>query len=386
VTRVVISEVNPGATEGLRAKLIEQGEIEVLGFARDGLEVAQMARQLQPDVLMIHSDLPGLTGYEACQYAGYAAPNVPSILLTEEESASALQRALRAGARATISPDAPADVIQSLVLEVAALRECTDTPEYQLVTDPARVPVSVAVTSAKGGVGRTTIATNLALSLARKFPDDTVLVDFFGQFGDVALLLDIAPEGTIADLAQFPELDPELVDGHLTRHSSGLRVLASAGADIGDARATAAMSVQYLAALFGILRRKYRFVVFDIPPLLYPASPYVLLRCLHVLVVSNLRDLATLRDTATFCRLLEASHTPHDRIKLVTNRASRRGNFTNEDLEQASGQKIAHEIPNDPDTVVAALNEGVPFVLGQPNSAISRSISELADRIVAGTL
>ena len=384
--KVVISEVNPGATEGLRAKLIEQGEIEVLGFARDGLEVAQMARQLQPDVLLIHSELPGLTGYEACQYAGYAAPNVPAILLTEEGSATALQRALRAGARATVSPEAPAETLQSLVTEIAALRECTSTPEYQLVTDPARVPISVAVTSAKGGIGRTTIATNLALCLARKHPDDTVLVDFFGQFGDVALLLDLAPAGTIADLAQFPELDPDLVEEHLTRHASGLRVLASAGADIADSRNTAAMSVQYLATLFGILRRKYRFVVFDIPPLLYPASPYVLLRCLHVLVISNLRDLATLRDTATFCRLLESSRTPRDRIKLVTNRSSRRDNFSTEDLEQASGQKVVHEIPNDPETVVASLNEGVPFVIGQPNSAISRSIAELADRIIAGKL
>ena len=335
---------------------------------------------------MIHSELPGLTGYEACQYAGCAAPGVPAILLTNEDSSAVLQQALRAGARATVSPDASAETLQNLVTEIAALRECTDTPEYQLITDPARVPISVAVTSAKGGVGRTTIATNLALCLARKHPDDTVLVDFFGQFGDVALLLDIVPTGTIADLAQFPELDPELVDGHLTRHSSGLRVLASAGAEVTDARSTSAMSVQYLATLFGILRRKYRFVVFDIPPLLYPASPYVLLRCLHVLVISNLRDLATLRDTATFCRLLESSRIPRDRIKLVANRISRRGNFTKEDLEQASGQSVVHEIPNDPETVVAALNEGAPFVIGQPSSAISRSIADLADRIIAGSL
>ena len=384
--RVVFSEVNPGATEGLRAKLVEQGDIEVLGFARDGLEVAQMARQLQPDVLMVHSELPGLTGYEACQYAGCAAPDVPAIILTEEDSAIGLQRALRAGARATVSPSASAETLQNLVTEIAGLRGCKVTPEFQLITDPSRVPISVAVTSAKGGVGRTTIATNLALCLARKHPDDTVLIDFFGQFGDVSLLLDLTPAGTIADLAQFAELDPELVDGHLTRHSSGLRVLASAGADVADARNTAAMSVQYLATLFGILRRKYRFVVFDIPPLLYPASPYIMLRCLHVLVVSNLRDLATLRDTATFCRLLESSRTPHDRIKVITNRSSRRGNFSTEDLEQATGHKVAHEIPNDPDTVVASLNEGVPFVIGQPNSAISRSIAELADRITAGNL
>src|ERR1035437_4788540 len=170
VIRVVISEVNPGAAEGLRAKLVEQGEIEILGFARDGLEVAQMARQLQPDVLMIHSELPGLTGYEACQYAGCAAPNVPAILLTEEGSSTALQRALRAGARATVSPEAPAETLQNLVAEIAALRGCTSTPEYQLVTDPTRVPISIAVTSAKGGVGKTTIAANLALCLAHKYP------------------------------------------------------------------------------------------------------------------------------------------------------------------------------------------------------------------------
>jgi MinD-like ATPase involved in chromosome partitioning or flagellar assembly len=57
-----------------------------------------------------------------------------------------------------------------------------------------------------------------------------------------------------------------------------------------------------------------------------------------------------------------------------------------EDLEQASGYKLAHQIPDDPETVIASLNEGVPFVIGQPNAAISRSLSELTDRIIDGSL
>jgi len=96
-----------------------------------------MARSCIPTFLMVHSELPGLNGYEACHYAACAAPDVPTILLTAEDSAIGLQRALRAGARATVSPDASADTLQTLVAGNRALRECTvHAGQYQLITDP----------------------------------------------------------------------------------------------------------------------------------------------------------------------------------------------------------------------------------------------------------
>ena len=102
--RLLISENEPGQAQQLADKLGTSEEIEVLGYARDGLEVAQMTAQLSPDVALIHADLPGMDGFDACQMATLASPETACIVLLDaaEPSEESKQRAMRVGARAAL--------------------------------------------------------------------------------------------------------------------------------------------------------------------------------------------------------------------------------------------------------------------------------------------
>lgn len=384
--RVVISEVNPGTAEGLRNDLVTHvggdEQVQVVGYARDGLEVAQLAAQLKPDLLFIDEHMAGINGYEACQLATAAAPDSVCVITADTNDAATTEKAMRSGARALIKRDMPAAQLGELVTRLAPLRQIKSSERYAIVTDPAKVPVTVAITAAKGGVGKTTVAANLAVLFGRRFPNQVVLVDFYGQFGDVALALDLRPENTISDLINFGALDADLVENHLIKHESGLRVLAGVGR--GQPQLQTSVDVPQLAELFGLLRLRYRFVFFDLPPVLWTATTYILSRCNELVIVSNTIDLATLRDTTSLLETILATHMPRERIHLLANRISRQNQFTVRDLEEATGFEVVAQLPDDPQTVMGAYNEGKPFVLANPNSPVTQSLQKLMARLLEG--
>lgn len=380
--RIVVTEASPGSAEGLRARLPGE-QFEIVGYARDGLEAAQMALRLRPDALIVHETLPEIAGYRVAELVAAATTEVGVVILVETENEAALRRAMASGARGVIALDAPAERYAELLGQVAGVREVRNQPEFPLVTDPKRMPVSIAITSAKGGTGKTTVAVNLAVLFARRFEGEVVLVDFWGQCGDAALALDLSPGDTIADLASFDELDPDLVQTHLAVHQdSSLRLLAAPTA-AGDGSEMDRMDIPFMASLIGLLRRSYRLVLFDMTPFVWPTSQYVFSRCQQVLVVASLMDLATIRNTRTLVDMVEGSGGGGDRVKVIANRATRRGDYTINDLAEAAGRKAYHEIPDDFSIASGALNTGVPIVMESPGSPLGRAFAGLADKLIA---
>ncbi len=382
--RVLISENTPGEADEIAHKLASAEDIQIVGYARDGLEAAQMAAQLRPDVALIHTRLAGMDGFQACQMARVTAVETGCVLLAppDEENEDTWRRAMVAGARGLLSTEASAAHLLSVVQELGAAKQPKDQHEYQLVTDPSKMPVTIAITGAKGGIGKTTLATNLAICLQHQFPGQVVLVDFVGQYGDVPLLLDMRPRVGLGELMLHEELDADLVQSHLTEHSSGLQILAGPnGTDIG--RMGTQIDVTSAANLGSILRSEYRFVVFDVPALAGNVSAYLFSRCNFIVVVTYLLDLAAIRDTSTLIESLAQTQMPSDRIKLVVNRRSQRNPFSIADLQQTVNHPIDAQVPEDVVTVTSALNEGIPVVLKSPGSAVAKAIKKLCNSLIA---
>ena len=239
----------------------------------------------------------------------------------------------------------------------------------------ARARRTVAVYSPKGGVGTTTVATNIAIAAVVRRPDRVVLVDLALQFGGVATLLNLEPKQTIADVVMEEAAlhDPEQLRTYAMRHDSGLHVLAAPGAPEAAETITPAHVTQILATLL----EAYDMVVIDAgstldervltifekaETVLLPITPEIgALKSMHALL-DYLNEAGTLGSKSTF----------------VLNDLFAREILKLRDVESFLGAKMAVELPYDPFLYLKAVNEGVPIVTGAPRSIPAERLVKLS--------
>jgi pilus assembly protein CpaE len=378
--RVLIADSEPDIRERYSRWLSAQPDMDVVGLAQDGQEAAQLAVQMRPDVLLMDEDMPQMNALDAAQMVSLAAPQIITLLTCQSPGPQIWRDAMRAGVRDCLQKTEDPQALVDAIRKAWGVQDKRRSPEFAQILDPARMPRVVSITGAKGGVGKTTIATNLAVDLAQQYPGQVLLLDVYAQFGDVALMMNLRPKRTLVELVPLAdEMDAELLDAYLTSHPSGLKVLVGSS----DPLELNAISVKCLSATLNILKRSYRYIVMDVPPMLYETTIHALTHSSYVFLVANLYDLTTVNDTRKLYRTLVREYVPREKLRIVLNRVSRHNRLQASEIERTFGQGITAQIPNAGHVVVSSVNEGRPFVLTHPSSPVSRSIRALATTVTA---
>lgn len=238
---------------------------------------------------------------------------------------------------------------------------------------PTRLGKFLAVLGASGGSGSSTLAVNLAVSLAQKHKT-CALFDLKPGVGDLAALLDLRPTHTLADLcANVGQFDQTVLDHSLARHESGVALLAPPRR-LEDIRLVTPESVKQALQM---ARSLFPYVVADLDDCFHEEQIQALQMADVILLVLRL-DFTSLRNAQRALEALEDLGQPREKIRLVVNRYGQSMELPAKSAEQALKLKIAHYVPDDPKTINRANNSGVPAVLDNPRAKVSRSIYDLA--------
>lgn len=364
--RLLVIEDVPQVAMHMRSLLQAQSQIKMLDVITSGEQALSAVSELRPDVLIVDALLQGrVSGGQVAEQVRRSEPSVSVIVLTVPQNP------------VTEDPDAGIDAVLKMPFSGFDLTTMVrKVHEQSNVAGGHNASIMISLFSPKGGVGRTTLAFNLAVALG--VDHRVCLIDGSLQFSDLRGLLR-APAGapSIINLPTDRIRDTDLADV-LWKDPSGVDVL------LAPPRIEMAemVTVRDIEKAVSIIRQVYEVIVVDTRASLsddvlafLDASDLIL----EVLAYDSMAIRALAMADEAFATI---GYAPQ-KMEAVLNRSDSTGGFSKADVEGALNRKIDHEIVSDGKLVIASNNEGVPFVLATPDAPISQGVRAMAASIAA---
>jgi pilus assembly protein CpaE len=300
-------------------------------------------------------------------------PAVSVILMRRRVDTSVLAEALRSGMREVVEERDLTGLGEAIKRAHQVFRAVTgptvrgdDSPSGRLIT----------VFSPKGGVGKTTIAANLAVALSARDGLKVCLVDLDLGFGDIAITLQLFPARTIADaVALESELDFSVLEPLLTPHRRGFSTLvAPVQPDAKDS-----IPASLVSRILSVLKQNFDYVIVDTSPAFDEHVLQAFDETDELLLVTTL-DVPTLKNVKIACETLDLLNFPKPRRHLVLNRADDKVGLSPDKVETTLDMKITQAIPTSPE-VANATNAGEPIAASHPKHVVSQAFNRLADGV-----
>jgi pilus assembly protein CpaE len=348
-----------------------------------------MAKELQPDIVLMDINMPGIDGITASEAISQEVPMTQVIMMSVQGEADYLRRSMLAGAREfLIKPFSSDELVSSIrrVYELGAAQRAryqapvapVATAVQRQILSPTELGKVISVFSPKGGTGCSTIAANLAVALQMETEARVALVDASLQFGDIAVLLNLKPVRTIADLVpHISELDGDLVDSVLVPHSSGVKaLLAPPRPEMADL-----VVPDHMKRILEELKRIFDFIVVDTWTSLHDLVLAVMDISDRIVLITTL-DIPSIKNTKHFFEVTEALGYPPEKVFLTINKFDRRSNLQAEHIEAHIKHPVAVTLALDERVATLAANQGAPFVLSAANSALTQGMVNLARELL----
>ena len=393
--RVLIVDDIPETRDHLTKLLGFETDIEVVGAAASGREAIEMAKEMTPDVVLMDINMPDMDGISATERLSAEVPTAAVVMMSVQGEADYLRRSMLAGAREFLVKPFSSDELTASIRQVYT-REQEKLSRIVVQPAPAAAPAAaprpinsvredgepgrvVAVFGPKGGVGRTTLAVNLAVAAATELGQKTCLVDASFQFGDVGVLLNLNPKNkSIADLiGELEQGEPESMDTFVINHSAGIKVL------LAPPSPEMAELITPLGAkrMIEALRKTNDLVVVDCMSSFNDTTLAILDLADTVLTMLSL-EITSIKNIRLFLEVAEQLGYDSDKVRLVLNRADSSLGIRVADVEHSIGRRVDHTIVSDGRSVVYALNRGVPFFLSNREAQVSQDVLRLAQAVV----
>lgn len=390
-TNVLIVDDVAETRENIRKLLQFDANVEVVGACSNGIEAIDLAVETQPDVVLMDINMPEMDGITATENIRKKVPFTQIVILSVQGDSNYMRRAMLAGARDFLTKPIDVDELSAAIRRAGRVarneKEKLSGSPYAgsggtvgltgtlMPGDHGRV---ITVFSSKGGTGKTTLASNLAVAI-RAMDRAVVAVDGNLQFGDLAFSFNEQARNNITDLAvSANELDREVVAEVMIEHEeSGVQLLA---APMRPEQADSISGEQF-ASILEFLRGMYPYVIVDCSSLLTDVTLAALDASDLVLLVTS-QDIPSVKNARLFLDVADALGIIDEQILVVMNRYDKRRNITPERVQKNFKKEIAAVIPLDEKLIIPSMDRGEPFAMKGPGNPAVDAIFELRDKVL----
>ncbi len=378
VPQIIVIDPDRESTAEIQ-KMLSMLGFGVLASAGYGVEAFTLAHQLKPDIILMRVEEPLVRPIQTLSKLNDGMPDLPIIVFSTEANIRLMRQSMVSGASDYLQEPLAEDELESSITRVLEKKERVNARRRGELEDPVPQGTIITVFGAKGGIGKTTISSNLAVALAMEAHQTVALVDMDTRFGDVAITMDIPVERSIADLARnLDNVDRNSLREYLVQHESGVRIL-PAPTRPSDWRN---LSAAHIRDVVDVLAQTHDFVILDTPGTFNEIVAAAIEVGTMILLVTTL-DMASIKDTVLALEMLhERFGNDDERIKVVLNRAGMDTGVREKDVERTLDSDLWWRIPQD-NEVVKAAQLGRPIVMSRPNSRVSVQIRDMA-RALAG--
>ncbi len=358
-------------------KQLARAAVTVVGEADYGADAVSLAQSTKPDAVLVAWQEPTARVEQTLESLALILPAAPLICYSDDQGLIAARRALHAGAQDYLAkPLGAKDVVDSIHKVLIQI-------ERRRVSESGAEAVSegivIAVFGAKGGIGKTTLSTNLATALTQIKHESVALMDIDTRFGDVALVLDMPTDRNISDaIREIEDIDRFNIRSYLTQHPSGIYVLPA------PHRPSEWRQVRpgHIEKLVRTMVQTHDYVLLDTPGFFTDLVGVALDLADLVLLVTTL-DLSSIKDSSMALDMLASADYPMERVKMVVNHPTQVNSVKVQQVADVTGTEIFWSIPYDT-AFVKAGQLGTPVILSRPTSKAARSIVDLAFAISGG--
>jgi len=370
-TRVLIVDDSEKTRDTL-IELLRFDDIEVVGESTFGAAAYTWADRLDVDVVVMTIEEPVARSLRTVEAMMSGARTWPVVGVSSRGDRDTMRKAMVSGVRDYVVMPMPPEELRATIINVHHIERARRAAAQQgQVSRPLGTVITVA--GFKGGIGKSTISSNVAVALAQQTKQHVALIDLDLQFGDAAVMLDIVPTTTIEHVAKEMErLDPQLLQGYLATHASRLKLLAAPATP----EASDAITDETAGQILEMLAETNDFVVVDTAPHLDGLSVSAMDVSTFVLIVV-VPEIPCLRRTKAALALMQSWGYSRDKVKLVVNRSHRRGAVTSQEIEQVLNYPVYAEIPDDR-SVGRSVAIGTPVAMSAPKSRAGRAANDLA--------
>lgn len=343
--------------------LLNMDNIQLVGTTESSADLIKRLEEEAIDVLLIGAEVDG-DGYKVSRAISRQNPQQAIIMLEESLDEGTLYKAVAAGAQDVVIYPFEASRLVEAVYHVDQLmkaRAQQNTGEKQTRRRRAGTGQMMTVFSTKGGVGKTLIATNLAVALQQLTGQRVALLDLDLDFGNVTLNLNLLPKYTLLDVVdEIHNLDADLIESYMVKHDSGVMILPANS----KPQLQEFVRADHVETILRILKESFDYIVVDMPPRFYaPVNPALAYADMVLMVTTP--EISSIRNLKSALTVLQDFNFPVAKIRVLLNQSDLNRNINEKDVATTLGRDVFSSLRTDPKKVISALNEGRTLVNGE---------------------